>query len=153
MRNLFFLMLSIFVLTSCASQKKEEKIVEAKAAQTTVHDSKALGSKIHDLIANSKTLTETQKAELTKVLESNKKKAEELTEKSYAFRAVLIQELLSGKVNKKRVSILKKDIKEVEAQKLKNTFDAVEKITDLVSDHPDKDKFAEHLMIFDRPIR
>jgi hypothetical protein len=150
MKNVFFLMLSLFVVTSCASQKREEKIVEEKAAQTTVHDSNALGSKISTLIANSKDLSEAQKAELTKIFQMNKKTAEVLTEKSYAFRGVLIQELLSGKVSQKRVEILKKDIKEVEAARLKNTFDTVEQISSLVSNHPEKDKFAEHMMIMDR---
>ena len=56
-------------------------------------------------------------------------------------------------MNRKRVSILKKDIREVEAAKLKNTFDTVEKISDMVSDQPNKDKFAEQLMIFDRHVR
>ena len=153
MKNVLFLILSLTILASCASRKKEEKIVEAKASQTNVHDSKGLGAKIHELIATSENLSEAQKTQLTALLDSNKKRAEELTEKSYAFRAVLVQELLSGKVNRKRVSILKKDIREVEAAKLKNTFDTVEKISDIVSDQPNKDKFAEQLMIFDRHIR
>lgn len=148
MKNLFFLILSLVMLASCAS-KKEEKIVEEKAAETNVKDSKGLGTTIHELIANSK-MDDAKKAELVQLLQSNKKTADELTEKSYAFRAVLIQELLSGKVNAKRVDILKKDIKEVEAARLKNTFDTVEKISTLVTDHPEKAKFAEHMMTFDR---
>lgn len=150
MKHLFFLILSLFIVTSCASQKKEEKIVEAKAATTTVHDSNALGSTINDLITNSKNLTEVQKEELRKIFSTNKKTADELTQKSYSFRGVLIQELLSGSVNQKRVEILKKDIKEVEAARLKNTFDTVEKISALVSDHPEKAKFAEHMMMMDK---
>lgn len=148
MKNVLFLILSLFILVSCAS-KKEEKIVEEKAAETSVKDSKGLGMTIHELIANSK-MDEAKKAELMKILQTNKKTADELTEKSYAFRAVLIQELLSGKVNQKRVDILKKDIKEVESARLKNTFDAVEKISSLVTDHPEKAKFADHMMNIDR---
>ena len=150
MKHVFFLILSLSIVTSCASQKNEEKIVEAKAAQTTVHDSNALGSTINDLITNSKNLNESQKEEIRKIFSMNKKTAEELTQKSYSFRGVLIQELLSGSVNQKRVEILKKDIKEVEAARLKNTFDTVEKISALVSDHPEKAKFAEHMMMMDK---
>ena len=150
MRHLFFLILALFVVTSCASQKKEEKIVEAEAAQTSVKDSKALGTTINDLITNSKNLTDVQKEEIRKVFQMNKQTAEDLTQKSYSFRGVLIQELLSGKVNQKRVDILKNDIKEVEAARLKNTFDTVEKISALVTDHPEKAKFAEHMMMMDK---
>jgi len=150
MKHLLFLILASFVVTSCASQKNEEKIVEAKAAQTTVHDSNALGSTINDLITNSKNLTDVQKEEIRKIFQMNKQTAEELTQKSYGFRGVLIQELLSGKVNQKRVEILKRDIKEVEAARLKNTFDTVEKISALVIDHPEKAKFAEHMMMMDK---
>jgi len=150
MKHVIFLILALFIVTSCASQKREEKIVEAKAAQSTVHDSNALGTTINDLITNSKNLNETQKEEIRKIFSMNKKTAEELTQKSYAFRGVLIQELLSGNVNQKRVKILKKDIKDVEAARLKNTFDTVEKISALVTDHPEKAKFAEHMMMMDK---
>lgn len=150
MKHVFFLILALFLVASCSSHKNERKIVEAKAAQTTVHDSNALGSTINDLITNSKNLTDAKKDEIRKIFQVNKQTADELTQKSYSFRGVLIQELLSGKVNQKRVDILKNDIKDVEAARLKNTFDTVEKVSALVSDHPEKAKFAEHMMMMDK---
>ena len=146
----FFLIFSLLLLTNCASQKREQRIIEEKAAHTKVHDSNGLSKEINDLISNSKSLSDIQKKEISRIFLMNKKIAEELTQKSYAFRGVLIQELLSGNVNHKRVEILKKDIKEIETARLKNTFDTVEKISNLLTDHPQKDKFAEHMMILDR---
>lgn len=146
--------LGLVLLVSCATSTKSEKqAVEEKAAHTNVKDSKQLGGTIHDLIDSSKTLTETQKKELYKLIEVNKKTAEKLAEDSYRYRAVLIEELLSGKPSKKRVKIIKADIKRVEGLKLKNTFDTVEKISNIVSGHPDEKQYSEHLINIERSTR
>jgi hypothetical protein len=66
----------------------------------------------------------------------------------------LIKELLSGKMNPKKVAVIKKDIKKVEAARLKNTFDTAERISKIVAKNPEHaSEFAEHLMIMDRPNR
>jgi len=147
--------LSLFVLlsiTSCAS-KKEELDVEAKAKASQVHDSKGLRDSINDLIHSSKTLSEVQKKELENIFIINKQKADALNELSFKFRSVLIKELLSGKINKSEVELIKKDIEKIEADKLKNTFDTVEKITNIVSAHPEKHKYIDHLLFIERPAR
>lgn len=143
MKALFSLVI-LLALTSCATQTKKE--IAASTAESKVSDSKALGETIHDLIASSKTLSPAQKAELTAIVQANKQKAEQMTEQSFKIRSVLVTELLAGKVNNKKISLLKKDIKKIEAKKLKNTFDTVEKISHIVSGHPDKDKYVEHLI-------
>jgi hypothetical protein len=153
MKNYLYILVFLLACTACASQKKEEQDIEEKAAHSTVADPKALGGTIQELIHNSKTLSADQKDELQKIITVNKDKADKLSEKSFKFRGVLIQELLSGDVSPKRVEILKNDIKQVEALRLRNTFDTVEKISALVSNHPEKEKFAEHLMNFERPSR
>ena len=141
-------------LTSCASQKKVEQEVKAKAAnETKVSDGKTLGMTIHDVIHSSKTLTDAQKAELDQIIVVNKQKSEALTEESFKFRSVLIKSLLSGKINPKEIKAIKKDITRIERAKLKNTFDTVEKITKIVSNHPDNQQFAEHLIYMERPLR
>lgn len=153
MKMASFLLLSTILVTGCASKKQMKKEIEQEAAQSNVKDPKALSGTIHNLIDSSKTLTDAQKKELTNIVEMNKKKATELSEKSYEYRAVLIQELLSEKMNKKKIKLIKKDIKKIEAERLKNTFDTVEKISSIVSKNADKTQYAEHLMMMDRPIR
>ena len=117
MRLISILMMTIS-LVACSSYKQEKKAVEQEAAQTNVKDAQSLGATIHDLINNSKTLSEEQKKELTEILSANKSKAEELAGESYQYRAVLIKELLSGKAKKSRVRILEKDIARVEKLRL-----------------------------------
>lgn len=148
----FILMMTLLSLVSCAS-KKDKQDIQDKVASEPITDSKSLGLTVKDLIQSSKTFTDAQKKELELIMMANKKKADELTEESYKSRSVLIKELLSGKINKKKVSLLKKNIKRLEDAKLKNTFETVEKITAIVANHPEDKEFAEHLMIFDRPSR
>lgn len=140
-----FSLVVLLALTSCASHKTEKEI-EQKAAESKVSDGKALGTTIHDLIEQSQTLTAEQKSELTNIMKVNKETADALTEQSFKFRSVLITELLSGKVDKKKIKLIKKDIKEIEAKKLKNTFDTVEKISAIVSSHPDNSKYVDPLI-------
>ncbi|MFY7992383.1 MAG: hypothetical protein ACOVP4_03745 [Bacteriovoracaceae bacterium] len=148
----FILMMTFLSLVGCAT-KKDKQEIQDKVANEPITDSKSLGLTIKDLIQSSKTFTDAQKKELEVIMMANKKKAEELTEESYKSRSVLIKELLTGKIDKKKVSLLKKNIKRLEDAKLKNTFETVEKITAIVANHPEDKEFAEHLMIFDRPSR
>lgn len=141
-----FSVLILCLAVSCASKKSVEKEIEQEAAQTNVTTPQALGGTIHDSIANSKTLTDAQKAELTKIIEMNKQKATELSEQSFKYRAVLIQELLNGKATTARIKIIEGDIERVEKLRLKNTFDTVKKISAIVSGHPDNQEFAQHLI-------
>lgn len=145
-------MLSLLVLltfVSCSSTK-EKKALSAEAKESKVTDGKALGQTISELIHSSETLTPEQKKELEVIMANNKQTAESLNEQSFQYRSVLIKSLLSGKVNRKEVDILKKRIKTIEGQKLKNTFDTVEKITKLVDKHEQKEKFADHLLMIDK---
>ena len=144
------LLVILLTLTSCAS-KYQERDIQVKAQDSKVSDSKSLGVSIHDLINDSKTLTAAQKTELQDLLAVNKARAEELTEKSFQFRSVMIKELLSGKVEQNNIRLIKNNIKKIEAAKLKNTFDTVEKITAIVSAHPDNEQFAKHLIQIERP--
>lgn len=150
--KILFPLVILVALTGCASKKNAQKEIKEKAAQSTVSDGKALGATIHELIQSSKTLSEVQKKELEQIMAANKQTADALTEESFKYRSVLVKELLSGNIDKKKVNILKKDIKNIESKKLKNTFDTVEKITAIVSKQPDTEKFVtpilEHM---DRP--
>jgi hypothetical protein len=140
--------LTLLALVSCSS-KSQQRELEAKASESKVQDGKALGNKIHDLIHSSKTLTDAQKSELELIMNANKQKADELTEKSFQFRGVLVKSLLSGNYNKKEVSLLKKDIEKIEKAKLKNTFDTIDKVIGIVAKHEEKEKIYGHLIMID----
>jgi Spy/CpxP family protein refolding chaperone len=153
MKTIPYLVLFVLLATSCASQKNDEREIEEKAAHSQISDPKALGGSIHDMIQSSKTLTDAQKQQLFKIVEDNKQKAQELNEQSMKFRAVMVEELFSDNVNQSRIKIIKNDIKKVEELRLKNTFDTVEKITAIISSHPENEKFSDHLINIERSFR
>jgi Spy/CpxP family protein refolding chaperone len=145
MLNTLFLCLSLVLLTACTSSKIAREEVNQDLAETTVKDPKALGQTIEELINTSKLLTPKQKNQLQEIFAANKNRAQQLAEQSFKVRAVLVEELLSGKIDRRKVSLLKREIKKIESERLKNTFDAIEKVSSIVSTHPDRSKFAEHL--------
>lgn len=151
MKLITLILIALFV-TSCAS-KSADREIRKEAAESNVSDSKTLGKTIHELIHSSKTLTNTQKKELDKIIEINKNTAMNLMEKSYKFRSILIQELLSGNSSPEKIELIKKDIKQIEDKRLKNTFDTVEKISNIVSDHPEKYEFGHRMLDLERPLR
>jgi hypothetical protein len=139
-----------FILISCSSTKEVREEVNEEVAQTRVKDSKALGETIEELINSSKHLNEAQKKQLNKIFVSNKARAQELAERSFKLRAVLVEELLSEKINRHKIGVLKREIKQIENLRLKNTFDAIEQVSSIVNTHPERSKFATHLKGMDR---
>ncbi len=152
MNKIFIVCLVLGLSLSCSTHKKEEKEIQNQVSQTEVSVNN-LGKTIQDLIENSKTLTKDQKTELGKILEINKKRAHELIEESYKFRVVLVKELLSPKMNQKKINMIKSDIKKIEAKRLKNTFLTIEKFTKIISEHPNHHDFSDHLINIERPYR
>lgn len=151
MKTVLLLVVVLFFV-SC-SHKKHKQEIQQKVDQSQVKSPAALGVTIDEAIDKSPNITAEEKTKLHEIIAANKQKAEALTEESFKLRGVLVQELLSGKVDKKKIRILKKNIKKVEDAKLKNTFETVEKITNVVSKFDDKSTFQDPLMFMDRPAR
>ncbi len=152
MKTIFFIV-TVLVLAGCSTRNIEREIRAETTKEKNVSDGKSLEVTIHELIDSSKTLSIVQKNELNDIIEINKRSAQRMIEESYKLRAVLVRELLSGKSDQTKINILKKDIKEIELKRLKNTFDAVEKISNIVSAHPDNHIFSEHLIYIERSFR
>lgn len=137
--------------SGCASRKEKLEVTD-QTEKSSVKDSKALKDTIEQTIQSSKHLSNEQKQLLGKIIAENKHRAEELQEESYKIRSVLIQELLAPEQNRKKISLLKKNIQVIEKNKLTNTFEAIEKISDVVSKTPDREKFSIPLQNIDRSL-
>jgi Spy/CpxP family protein refolding chaperone len=149
MKNILLSLIVLATLMSCASKEKRvEREIERKADTSVVTDSKSLGGTIENAIENSKHLTPEQKNKLRNIVANNKSLAESLSQQSYKYRGLLVQELFSDKVNDKKIEIIENDIRKVEQLRLKNTFETVKKMSTILSGHPDKDEFQEHLKAF-----
>jgi ABC-type transporter Mla subunit MlaD len=137
-----------FMLIGCASHKEANQKVEAQISEAQASDSETLKKTMDDLINASTSLTEVQKTELRTTLTTNKATAENLNKELYRSKSVLFQELLSQKPDRKKIRLLKKSIKQLEAKKLKNTFETIEKISSIVSKNKVND--ANEQEIIDR---
>lgn len=146
MKSYIMLVLTLMLLVSCSSRKKEEREIDQAAAKSPVTNAQALAGSIEHSINESSTLTEEQKQKLRTIVAENKSTAQKLSEESYKYRDVLVHELFSGKATSKRIRILKKDISRVEKARLKNTYDTIEKMSAVLNGHPENQKFADHYM-------
>lgn len=149
MKALLLSLMCTFILGGCSTYKQDKNEIRKKAAESQVSDSQSLGGTIQELIQNSTTLNESQKSQLESILAINKQIAEELSQESFRYRSVLIQELLSGSASAKKIKIIKKDIIRIEDARLKNTFDTVEKISQIVSKDPESKKYAERIIMME----
>lgn len=140
----------VLLFVSCSHSKHKE--VKAQVEQSQVKDPAALTVTIDEAIESSPNLTKEQKEELHKIIAANKSTAVALNEESFKLRGVMIKELLSGNMDPKKIKILKKDIRKVENDKLKNTFATVEKISALVGKNKDRMDFSLPLMNMDVPM-
>ncbi|MCM2351012.1 MAG: hypothetical protein NDI69_13405 [Bacteriovoracaceae bacterium] len=147
------LILLLSLAVSCASKKAAHHNVEEKVSQETVIDGQALGAKIREMINSSQTLDADKKAKLNALITDVGGKNKKLTEESFKLRSVLVKELISGNVNRKEVKILKKKIKDVEAEKLKNSLATIDKFSAIVSGDPEKEKMMQEMIQIDRVHR
>lgn len=139
-------------LTGCAS-KREKNEISRKVQSSSVTDPVALGASIQQAIQSSEHLSPEQKTKLEEIIAANKEEVMKLSQESYKFRSVLIEELLQETIVQKRINIIKKDIETIEKKKLKSTFDTIQKISEVVHHNPDKNAFAEPLKNFERSFR
>ena len=151
MKTILSVLILLLAMTGCASKTKKE--VKQKVEQSNVTGPEKLGMTIQETINSSAFLTASQKKELEDIIAQNKKTAEELSAESFKHRSVLIQELLTEKINHKKIRVLKKSIKNIEDLKLKNTFETIEKISKVVARNSDRQNFNNPLLYIDRSYR
>lgn len=150
MKTIILITLALFFV-SCA-HKEHKKEIKQQVEQSTVKDPAALTMTIDDAIEKSPNLSAEEKKKMHEIIAANKQRAMALSEESFKLRGLLIEELLSGKMDRKKVNLLKKNIKKVEGDKLKNTFETVETISRMVSKNEDRADFADPLMGMERPL-
>jgi hypothetical protein len=147
---LFFLLIS---LVGCATQNKREARIQERLSHEEVTDGASLSKSIHHLIAESKALSDSQKKDLTKLVDNTGAKNRALLEKSYKMRSLLVKELLSEKIDTKMVKQLKKDIRKTELERIKNSLETMDKMSSEISHLHNKDAFTEQLLYIERAYR
>jgi len=152
MKKKLFALGIVLMISSCTTHKHKIEI-ERKAEQSSIEGPAGLEQKINDEINNSKHLTSVQKSKVREIIAQNKKRSLELSSQSYKLRGILAEELLSKKINYKKIKIIKKKIQQIEKDKLENTFQAIEKICSLVEEGPGREYMSHTLKQLERNLR
>lgn len=148
MKILLIMIIMVFGV-SCSSEKAMQKTIQEKVArETEVIDGETFERNLHAAITQSQTLTQEQKDKLSAIIIDTRQKNIDLHKENLRLRAVLIKELISQKVNEKEVALIKKDIKKNEADRLHNTLDAIDRISDDLRAHPDVEKYMDSMYFY-----
>lgn len=148
------LALVVLVFTGCASREKAQTKIEKKITlETGVTDGRSLGRGVREMIHDLSNLDSHQKKELELILDRTAAKGQALSEKSFKLKSVLIKELLSGKVESSEVGLLKRDIRQVEKQRLKLTFETIGEISRVVEGDPDAQALLQRVFDMEHSIR
>lgn len=138
MLKVFITGLSMTLLASCASQKAAEEKVHAEVKNETVVKSEELAQNAHSYITNSKTLSAEQKASLLSLQEKTQTESKALNEEINKTKMVFMKTLMEPKINKKEVSVLKKDLRKLGKKQMEMTLNAYEEARKIISPISDK---------------
>ena len=114
-------------LAGCAHQNLNQKIdrkMDAEPGTLTMAD---LGREAQESIQSDKTLNASQKSALMDLVVTSRGKSDALRIQSLKLRAVLIKDVMSPDYDQQEVDQVKRRIKDIEDQRLTNTFESLDR--------------------------
>lgn len=137
--NSYFFVLLLAIFVSCSSKQEKhlaQDLAEAPAASTA----EQMNSNILSIIANSQNLTNDQKVALTKLHESTKADIAKNRDEMIKLQEVLSMELVKKEYNSDEVELIKKKMEKASKQRLKLTFNAIDKANKILGRIPHNDR-------------
>lgn len=142
--------LSLAMLASCAGQKAAVQKVEEEIRNESVVKAEDVSSNARTYITNSSRLTADQKSSLLALQDKSEAEAKSISEQINKAKMVLVKTLLEPKVNKKEVSILKKDLRKLSKKQIEATLGTIESARKIISplqDHGEKEYLFNSFMM------
>jgi hypothetical protein len=152
MKKIIFLMIVIGICGCSSDAKREKHIRQGLSQEENVVDANTLRIDINKTINESKTLTDQQKVQLQAILEEAKVKMASLIQDSSRLKAVLVKEILSGKVDTEELRIIKKRIRSLDSKKTKFSFEAIDKIAKITMKDEDQRLYIEDMLYYNRAM-
>lgn len=136
-----FIALASLTLLNCASKPnvedvKLEKEVQAQPARE-MHG--GVAQKGFESILNSKTLTADQKKQLLDLHGSMSKETFKIQEETSKLKAVLFETVTQKPFDRKKVAAIKKKLVSLNDKKMKNMFEALDKVQAILGEKSDED--------------
>lgn len=147
---IFFLTLTSFLLSSCASHKAAEKNVEQALQNETAIKRSDVTENAREYILKSKTLSESQKKDLLSLFDRTDEESKTMTEEINKTKSVLIKTILQPNVNEREVDILNKKIKKISKKRMvldSKSFTDARKIIDPLKEERDREFLYNSLMM------
>lgn len=122
----------VFLCTGCAEQKIAEQKVEKEIKEAPALESEAIAESARDYILNSKVLTSDQKNKLIELQKETHDKNSALALEIEKVKTVLMQTVLTPKMNIREFAILKKKLSSLEKKKMDNGFKAITEVRNII---------------------
>lgn len=148
-KNILMICTLGILFTACASQE-ERQVIHQQVDQEKVVSRDDLSASTREFISNSDKLTEKQRSSLKALQESTESDMKTLSEKINQTKMVLIKSLMEPKVDQKKVSILRRDLKKLEKEKMKkslSSFDKAQRIITPVSDLETRERLYQSFLM------
>jgi hypothetical protein len=133
--NSYFLVLTLVLFSSCSS-KQEKHLAQDLAEAPPAKNMEQMNSNILLIITNSQNLTNDQKVSLTKLHESTKADIAKIRDQMIKLQEVLSMELVKEEYNSFEVELIKKKMVKVTKERLKLTFNAIDKANKILGRIP-----------------
>ncbi len=124
--------LTLFILVSCAGKKTKE-IVETQVKQETVVKKEDLKQNTLEYIDNNQNLSEAQKKQLKSLHENSSKEMMALNEEINKTKMVLVKTLLEPKMSRKKVAVLRRDLKKLERKRMNTSLSSFDKAQNIIN--------------------
>lgn len=143
------LITSTALFSACSSDEKKAE-VQNEVRQETVVSKDQQKQTTREFITNSKNLTDQQKTDLLALYDDTTKTMKATNDQILQTKTVMIKSLMDPKMDDKKISILRSDLKKLEKKRTDTTlraFDQAKLIMTPIKDLETKQKLYEDFMI------
>jgi len=137
------------LFSACSSDEKKAEVHKEVSKETVVNKEHQKQS-TREFIATNKNLSDQQKTDLLALYDDTTKKMKSTNEQILQTKTVMIKSLMEPKMDDKKISILRTDLKNLEKKRTDTTiraFDQAKLIMTPIKDLETKQKLYEDFMI------
>ena len=135
MKNILALILvasSTLIISGCANHSKIDSAIEKEIAAVPADKIKPTSASVKDQI-NASHLTQEQKDKLVALEERRHNERVALTEEIEKTKVVLLETVLSPKMNEREFNILKKKIRNLDKKRMENGFATLKEVRQIIN--------------------
>lgn len=134
-----WIMFSILILFSACSSREKKAEVQQEIKEEKVTSRKDLSQNIKAYISSSNKLNEKQKESLTALHEKTSSELQSTNEQITQIKMVMVKHLMEPKIDRKKMSILRKDLRKLEKKRMELSLSSLDKAQQIIAPIQDND--------------